>query len=85
MDHFHENVKPVEEESSNVKLGLWLFAIYSSIYGAFVVVAAFRADWMAKTVSGVNLAVLSGLGLIVGAIMMAALYLWLCRAPAKTK
>ena len=71
-----------DDGSSNTSLGLTLFWIYTAVYFGFTVVSAFRPDWMAKTIGGVNLAVWSGFGLIIGAIAMAALYLWLCR-PSK--
>ena len=35
--------------------------------------------------AGLNLAILSGFGLIVIALLLAALYGWLCRAPEAPK
>jgi uncharacterized membrane protein (DUF485 family) len=69
---------------SNTALGLKLFSIYTAVYFGYAIVSAFRPDWMANTVGGVNLAVWSGFVLILGAIAMAALYLWLCRPSKRT-
>jgi len=73
-----------DASESNTRLGLVLFSIYTVVYFGYTIVSAFRPDWMAKTIGGVNLAVWSGFALILGAIAMAALYLWLCRAPKRT-
>ena len=65
--------------SRNAKIGLVLFGIYVVLYGAFVFLNAFAPQTMEATpVAGVNLAILSGFGLIIGALMMAMLYGWLC-------
>jgi hypothetical protein len=75
---------PLEDDEPTASgYGLKLFAIYTSIYTAFVLVSAFRPTWMAQTIAGVNLAVLSGFGLIVGAIVLAAIYLYLCRPASR--
>jgi uncharacterized membrane protein (DUF485 family) len=55
--------------------GLFLFAIYLICYAAYVLVNAFRADLMEKTpVAGINVAILSGMGLILLAFVLAAIY-----------
>ena len=60
-----------------------LFLIYLAIYGAFVLVSAFWPAAMdARPFAGINLAVLSGLGLIAAALLLALIYAWLCRSPA---
>ena len=63
----------------NARIGLRLFAVYLVIYTAFVLLNAFRPDVMERTAAGVNLAVLSGFGLIAGAFVIALAYGWLCR------
>jgi uncharacterized membrane protein (DUF485 family) len=78
--HFGEApTQPANNQPQATSIGHWLFAIYTAVYAGFVFVSAFRPAWMAKTIGGVNLAVLSGFGLIVGAVLLALLYLWLCR------
>ena len=62
--------------SSNVSpLGLKLFGLYLAAYGAFVALNAFWPDVMKRpAIAGVNLAIVYGFGLIVGAFVLAVLY-----------
>lgn len=63
--------------------GLRLFALYLALYGAFVLMNAFAPEVMARSPwGGINLAVVSGLGLIAFAFCLALLYDWLCRPLA---
>ena len=63
--------------------GLVLFAFYLVFYGAFIGLSAFASDLMhRRPFGGVNLAVLFGLGLIVLALVLAAVYTALCRSTA---
>lgn len=64
----------------NARRGLVLFLIYLAFYGAFVLLNAFRPDVMERTAAGVNFAILTGLGLIAAAFVLALFYAWLCRA-----
>ena len=65
--------------SRNAKIGLVLFGIYVLLYSGFVFLNAFAPQTMEATpVAGVNLAILSGFGLIITALAMAMLYGWLC-------
>uniref|UniRef100_A0A7C2JYI2 DUF485 domain-containing protein n=1 Tax=Schlesneria paludicola TaxID=360056 RepID=A0A7C2JYI2_9PLAN len=66
----------------NARNGLWLFAVYLAIYGGFVGLNAFRPEVMTRDLAGINLAVWYGLGLIVSALVLALVYMALCRAPA---
>ena len=63
--------------------GLILFAVYLVFYVAFVVLTAFAAEWMRTELAGVNVAIHAGFGLIVGAFLLALVYLWLCRGGDK--
>lgn len=65
----------------NVRVGLILFAIYLAFYVAFVLVSAFSPEQMARLpLAGVNLAIWYGFALLGGALLMALVYSWLCRA-----
>lgn len=65
----------------NVRLGLILFAIYLAFYVTFVLVSAFAPEQMAwQPLAGVNLAIWYGFALLGGALLMALVYSWLCRA-----
>jgi uncharacterized membrane protein (DUF485 family) len=81
MDHgAPEGVREVESVRST-RLGHVLFVLYLILYGTYVLVNAFAPDVMAMTPwAGINVAVLSGLGLIVAAFVFAVLYDWLCRS-----
>jgi uncharacterized membrane protein (DUF485 family) len=89
MAHFDTHGADRREQESaaemarNARLGLVLFGVYLVFYVAFVVVAAFAAEWMQRNVAGVNVAILFGFGLIVGAFVLALVYLWLCRSGAR--
>ena len=67
----------------NARIGLWLFALYLLLYGGFMVLNAFfRKQMEAPVLGGVNLAVTYGLVLIVGAFVLALVYMFLVRARA---
>ena len=67
----------------NARIGLALFGVYLLLYGAYVLVNAFAPTVMENRIAGVNLAILSGFGLIVAALAMALLYGFLC-GPEET-
>jgi uncharacterized membrane protein (DUF485 family) len=61
------------------KLGLILFACYTSLYIAFIAIGLFWTDLMGVTVIfGLNLAISYGIGLILLAIVMGAVYSYIC-------
>lgn len=69
-------------QSRNARIGMVLFVVYFILYGGFVVLNAFRPDLMEKTpVAGLNLAILYGFGLIVGALILSLIYGALCKNP----
>jgi len=69
--------------SRHTTLGLVFFFLYSAVYAAFVLLSAFRPTTMGEPVwQGVNLAVVYGMALIIGAFVLSILYCWLCREPA---
>jgi uncharacterized membrane protein (DUF485 family) len=87
MDHSHlppPEARDPAVERHNARLGLALFAVYLAAYAAYVLVNAFRPAVMDELVgAGVNLAVASGMGLIVGALVLALVYAGLCRKPGE--
>ena len=77
-----EQVRDPASERYVARLGLVLFSLYLTAYAAYVWINAFRPSLMDEVVfSGINLAVASGLALIVGAIVLALLYVVMCRRP----
>lgn len=69
-------------ERHNARLGLVLFAVYLAAYAAFVLVSAFAPGVMDATVGRLNVALVSGFVLILGAVVLAVVYAVLCRTPA---
>ena len=60
-----------------------LFLVYLLFYGGFVGLATFAPNALARpALAGVNLAVVYGFGLIVAALVLALVYMLLCRAEA---
>ncbi len=71
-------------EARNARTGLVLFGLYLILYCGFVLVNAFAPEMMEKTplsgsFAGINLAILSGIGLILAALVLSLLYGFLCR------
>lgn len=67
----------------NSRTGLWLFAVYLTSYVVFVAMAAYAPATMGKeTPLGPNVAVLYGFGLILGAVLLAMVYMLLCKLNA---
>ena len=85
LDHSHlppPEARDPAAERHNARLGLLLFGVYLACYGAYVLVNAFRPAVMEQVVfAGINLAVASGMGLIVGALVLALVYAALARRP----
>lgn len=82
----HSPSHPAEDrdlasERHNARLGLILFAVYLAAYVLYMLVNAFAPKWMDEVVGGVNVAVVSGLGLIGGAVLLAVVYAFACRVP----
>jgi uncharacterized membrane protein (DUF485 family) len=64
----------------NTRMGVWLLLVYVSFYGGFMALSAFRPAAMAATpFGGPNVAVLYGFGLIVLALVLALVYMKVCR------
>ena len=67
----------------NSRTGLWLFAVYLAAYVVFVGMAAYAPGTMGQPTSlGPNVAILHGFGLIFGAVLLAMLYMLLCKLNA---
>src|SRR5437773_8248840 len=73
-----------EVSAANARAGLVLFFIYLAFYAGFMGLAAFAPEAMARPVlAGVNLAITYGMGLILGALVIAALYMGACARNAR--
>ncbi len=58
----------------NVAMGMFL--LYTAAYGIFTVSGTFMKGLLAVRVGGLNLAIISGMGIITGAIIIALVYNW---------
>ena len=64
----------------NAKLGMGMFVVYLALYLGFMGIAAFKYELFGSTpFGGVNFAVLYGMGLIVAALVLALIYMALCK------
>jgi uncharacterized membrane protein (DUF485 family) len=73
------------ERRYNSRLGLTLFAVYLALYLGFVLINAFKADWMdATALAGLNLAIVYGFALIVFALVLSLIYGAMCRTEPVT-
>lgn len=82
LDHGPAHSDEPENEAAsahNARIGRILFVVYLAFYVGYMLLVAFRFDSMRQAFGGMNLAVLYGFGLIVGALVMALLYGALCR------
>jgi uncharacterized membrane protein (DUF485 family) len=62
--------------SSQSRTGIGLFLLYFIFYAVFMGIAAFQPNMMAQeTMLGPNLAIVYGFGLIIGAVVVALLYM----------
>lgn len=70
--------------SRNARLGLVLFMVYLLLYGGFMALNVLNPKLMAgPSLFGLNLAILYGFGLIVAALVLALLYMALCKPEQK--
>jgi uncharacterized membrane protein (DUF485 family) len=84
-DHVPEKENAADVQR-NARLGLALFFVYLLLYGGFMGLSAFSLDTMRSTpFGGVNLAILYGFGLIVGAFVLAMVYMVLCKSSSASE
>ena len=70
--------------AANARSGLILFFIYLAFYAGFMGLAAFAPQAMGRPVlAGVNLAITYGMALIVGAFVVAVIYMAICGRNAR--
>jgi uncharacterized membrane protein (DUF485 family) len=82
VHHEREQEHP-ETVAFNTRLGLVLFVIYLALYASYLGISTWSPATMGSAPfgeGGVNLAIIFGFGLIVAALVLAVVYLLLCRA-----
>jgi uncharacterized membrane protein (DUF485 family) len=64
----------------NTRMGVILFVVYVAFYGGFMALSAFWPEVMSvPALGGANLAVVYGFALIAAALVLALLYMRVCR------
>jgi len=80
----HEETETEQMAARNARVGRVLFVVYLAGYVGYMILVAFKPETLRMVApAGVNVAVAYGFALIVGALVLALLYAWMCRA-AKT-
>jgi len=80
----NNEVKDTSILSRNARLGLMLFSVYLLLYGGFMALNVMSPKRMAEpSLFGLNLAILYGFGLIVAALVLALVYMALCKPEQK--
>jgi len=75
-DHDHPHII-----NRNARCGLILFAIYVVLYGGFMLLSVAWPQVLGyHAIAGVNVAIVYGVGLIVAALVLAIVYMSLCRS-----
>jgi uncharacterized membrane protein (DUF485 family) len=86
---FKEPLTKEEEEESiveyNTRLGVGLFFVYLIFYAGFMGLSAFWPQVMSHpSIGGVNIAILYGFTLIAAALLLAVIYLIVCKKPGQS-
>lgn len=85
---FKSDVPKEQEDEAvvkhNTRVGVLLFAIYVIIYASFMGLSAFKPQVMGVPfLLGLNLSVVYGFFLIIAALVLALIYMVLCRKTAQ--
>ncbi len=65
------------------KLGIIMFAIYTPIYLAFILISVISPSFMSKDIGSLNVAIVYGFGIIILAIIQAIIYNNICSAKER--
>ncbi|MEK7794012.1 MAG: DUF485 domain-containing protein, partial [Candidatus Hydrogenedentota bacterium] len=86
MDKSHHHEDHPHLVGRNARYGLWLFAVYVVLYGGFIFLVVFQTPRMGEAaLGGMNLAIAYGFGLIAAALVIALVYMRLCRGPREDR
>lgn len=81
-DSAHDNHP--QTMARNASVGMALFVVYVLLYGGFIALAVFfPAAIAAEAWSGVNVAIVYGIGLIGAALGLALIYMAICRKASE--
>ena len=85
MDHgpSTEWKEDIKTSRLKAKIGIWMFATYSVIYAAFIIINVIDPKLMGLDIGNLNLAIVYGFGLIVFALILALVYNAICNSIEK--
>jgi uncharacterized membrane protein (DUF485 family) len=84
MEHGPATEWQVEKsESYKSKMGIIMFAIFTPIYLAFILICVISPSTMGKDVGSLNVAIVYGFGIIILAIIQAVIYNAICSNKEK--
>jgi len=84
MEHGPATEWRVEKSRAyKTKLGLIMFAIYTPIYLAFIIISVVSPSFMGIDVGSLNVAIVYGFGIIILAIIQAIIYNIICSRKEK--
>jgi uncharacterized membrane protein (DUF485 family) len=72
-----------KSQAFKTKLGIIMFAIYTPIYLAFIIICVISPSFMSKDIGSLNVAVVYGFGIIILAIVQAIIYNNICSAKER--
>jgi len=72
-----------KSQAYKAKLGIIMFAAYTPIYLAFILISVISPSFMAKDVGSLNVAIVYGFGIIILAIIQAVFYNAICSNKEK--
>lgn len=80
MDHGPVTEWKEDEKTSRVKakIGIWMFAGYTIVYAAFIILNVVNPNLMGLDLGMLNLAIIFGFGLIILALILALVYNAIC-------
>ena len=70
--------KEDKSEGFKARLGLTMYAIFSPVYLAFILVSVISPTFMARNIGPLNVAIVFGFGIIILAIIQALIYNSIC-------
>ena len=84
MEHGPSTEWQVEKSRTfKTRLGLIMFAIFTPVYLAFILISVISPATMAKDIGSLNVAIVYGFGIIVLAIIQAVIYNAICSNKEK--
>ncbi len=72
-----------KSQAFKTRLGIIMFAIYTPIYLAFILISVISPSTMSKDVGSLNVAIVYGFGIIILAIIQAVIYNNICSAKER--